>query len=1305
MNYQRKQFRALCEGITTSPPELLAGTANYPFLQNVRTYTQGVIETRPGMVRLNASALADTNVHSLRRLNDAVTGASFRMVGAGTSLYTQNTSTQAMTLRASGFSGAPLSSVIARPEQSPQAWMYLTDGTKAGKLGIVASVPTYYNWGIASPNEAPAAALTAPAAQEIDWFDASAGWAGSGAAAGAIGTTNRINTTISQILYDAGSTGYASCAPASMDENFQPGVRVRINSGGGTDEYVLINSVYPAPSSTTISDISYDSGSTGACTIVLAAASAGLVVNSLLRLNASENVRVQAISVGPDGLPSIRTSTTGTFSAGQTVDGLRSFRAYFAANHAAAETITDVALTFAISGSGLTHLTRTSALNLSKVGARPVQDSDEIHISIRVDNLAGFTEGQIRLDFDGATNDFTRNYFTFSFRPNDLTPALSQTATTISTQQEALARSNVQSIYARKYSDIYGPQDRDPFLGDYYNDYSTLSGISTGGSDVPLPGQTVTGNNQWTELRFKVGQLNRVGSDTTRGLANVAAIRISFNATAAINVQLDSWWVGGTYGPDVGDTGKSYVYCYRARSSITGARSNPSPPMRVGLSPRRERVQVTLTQHADAQVDYLDVYRFGGSLINWRYIGSVSNGVSPVFNDDYPDSVVLANEGLEFDNYQPFPVHDTPHSGVVSVKGNIVEWVSGDKFNTAWERGTQIVINGIPYTLYARPSSDQRVELGENAGSQTSVSYSVPEGLVAGQPLEHVWGPFGEGQTGIFIFGCGNSQQPGTLFWTRADSPDTASDINQLEITSPAEPLIAGGMYDGRPFVYSSERMFFIYPALESTLSTDGVPEERISFRAQEVANSKGLISRHALAVGPKIYFMARDGVYESEGGEPRLISGGLIEIFGHDGQNGVTTNNIPGVDLSQINKLRLSYYDSYLYVNYQSVAAPQRTLIYDTRIRGWLLDTYIPGVNFHYGEEGKGLHSLILAATDGRTYALSGTSDQGVGIPCVVRWPTWDGGDRRPLKLYGDVAFDLETTASTLIPITADFYLDSYQTLLETQTIVRSTTGREWQALSLQSGAGAFAHDLGFQLSWTQVGANQVSLYGADISWVPRPEASSSRYTDWFETGLGTRWWQGLRLHGNTYGQTRSIRVQYQDDTGAVINGPDLTFNLNGETVVTRSWTPFIARKVRLAPLDSLPWTVLGVEWVTEPEPDLATTWTSQPTGHGLPGWQHIREVWIPLRSTASAALTITVDGIAYNYSIGSTGGALNKVWLPTGGLKGRIFQYSITEPTTGVRVYQKDIEVRCKSWGTSGGYQIVRPLGDAHNVNGALL
>lgn len=1297
-------MKALCEGMTTSPPELLIDTKNYPFLKNVRTYTQGIIETRPGLIRLNSSAMADLDVHSLRRLNDDVLSASFRFVGAGTRVYTQDTSTGVATQRATGFSGNPISTVIARPEQSPQAWLYMSEGSKAGKIGFVGGTPTFYNWGIASPNNAPVATLAAPSAAEIDWFDATTGWTGGGASAGAISTNNRINTTISHILYDSGSSGFASCAPATMTEVFQAGVRIRVNSGGGTDEYVLINSVYPSITSTTISSISYDSGSAGACTIVLAAPSAGLVVNALLRLNASENVRVTAISVGPDGLPAIRTSTVGTFSAGQSVDGLRSFRAYFTNSHAAAETLTDVSVTYAIGGAGVTYLTKTSALNLGKVGSRPIQDSDEIHISIKVDNLANLIEGQVQLDFDAATNDFTRNYFTFSFRPNDLIPALKQSATTLSTQQQVLLRDQIQSSFETRYSDQYGAYDnRDPALGDAYSDYSRVSGLNTGGSDVPLPGQTTTGDNQWTEFRFKVGQLIRVGSDQTRGLSNIAAIRLSFNASAALNLELDSWWVGGTYGPDTGDSGAAYIYCYRSRSSVTGARSNPSPPMRVGVTPRRERVQVALSTSADAQVDYLDVYRFGGTLINWRYVGSVANSGSPVFNDDYPDSVINANEGLEFDNYQPFPVKDIPYSGVVNVKGNIVEWVSGTKFNTSWERGTQIILNGIPYTLYSRPSSDQRIELGENAGTQNSVAYSVPEGLLAGQPLESVWGPYGEGQTGIFIFGCGTSKQPGTLFWTKADAPDASSDLNQLEITSPAEPLIAGGMYDGRPFVFSSERMFFIYPETEQSISPDGTVEQRLAFRAQEVANSKGLYCRTALAVGPLIYFMARDGVYASEGGQPQLISGPMIETFGHDGVNGMTTSGIPGVDLSQPSKIRLSYYDSFLYVDYLSVDGAQATLIFDERQRGWFYDSYSPSVLVHYGEEGENQNSIIVGGSDGRTYSFGSTSDQGVGISCVVRWPAWDGGDRRAKKLFSDVAFDIEATASTILPITANIYTDGYQTLSQTTSIVLNAVGRAFHVVDIASGEGIFANDLSFELAWTQVGANKVSLYGADISWAPRPESSQTRWTDWYDTGLGTGWFQGLRIHANTYNVAKQFKVQYQDDAGIIQDGPTFAITLNGEKIITRSWTPFIARKVRIVPLDSVDWTVLKVEWVAEPEPDLTSYWVSQPTGHGLPGWQHIREVWIPVRSTLDATLTITVDGVAYTYTVPSTGGVLSKVYIPTGALKGRIFQYALTETSNGLRVYQKDLEVRCKPWGGTESYQILKPLGDDHNVSGA--
>ncbi len=95
------------------------------------------------------------------------------------------------------------------------------------------------------------------------------------------------------------------------------------------------------------------------------------------------------------------------------------------------------------------------------------------------------------------------------------------------------------------------------------------------------------------------------------------------------------------------------------------------------------------------------------------------------FSDNFLDTELETNPILEFDNFQPFPVLDTPKSGVVNVSGTTVSWVSGDQFNTNWAPGSIIVIGSTAYTLYTSPSFALTLELNESAGTHTSVKYTI----------------------------------------------------------------------------------------------------------------------------------------------------------------------------------------------------------------------------------------------------------------------------------------------------------------------------------------------------------------------------------------------------------------------------------------------------------------------------------------------------------------------------------------------------------------------------------------------------
>jgi len=204
-----------------------------------------------------------------------------------------------------------------------------------------------------------------------------------------------------------------------------------------------------------------------------------------------------------------------------------------------------------------------------------------------------------------------------------------------------------------------------------------------------------------------------------------------------------------------------------------------------------------------------------------------------------------------------------------------------------------------------------------------------------------------------------------------------------------------------------------------------------------------------------------------------------------------------------------------------------------------------------------------------------------------------------------------------------------------------------------------------------------------------------------------GAKWVQGFKLRANTFNLPVPLVVQYYDENLTVqqftvpIAHPD-------EVIVPYSFAPRVMHLARLGQSGSNAWLNMGVvDWVYEPQPELATTWTTQPTTHDINNWHHIRDGYLPVMSTTPVTLLITDDtgnplggGIVIPPS-GGTLVILKAYWVPVAN-KSRTYQYSATS-ASGFRVFQKDLVVNVKPWGTGGAYEAVRPFGDTSRVSGA--
>ena len=1186
-DFTRISHRLHPRGVNLSRPPDSLPPDDYPLLENVRLL-QGSPVARPGQY-----SLYPTQTPSAISVVHSIRRLNDPIGGGFTRFLGIDSKLYSQTAAANpveidaSYSGDPLSMVRYRPDQSVESWMYIADRLKMRKSSVSLSPTTVRNIGIAPPTSPPSVDVDTQAYFLLALFDAAAPWSGTGIA-GVPTAPTRTSTTVAQILYDVGTAGLCVISPATTDNAWlQPGAMIGL---GAVPETVIVSEVHPAVKTTTIAAIAYDAGVTGLCTIVLASSTADLARNSLLYLSSTEYVRVLSVNLGPDGLYSFRCSTALTHVATGSVVGLDAFRSHTVATFAPAATLVAWSVRSTLTGSGIGTIQRDVTTDLSSFSdGNPLTSDDYIHISLKADLPANIVEVRLLIDVDASTNNFLENYYERRFLPSDFSTA---------------------------------------------------------------------GDNGWRELYFRVGGMTRVGTDSTRTLADVKKIGIEITVSATTIIDCSSWWLGGGHGPDVlPGSPVGIYYRYRYRDSRTGARSVPGPATRYGIFPLRQRILVGgLVNSSDAQVDVIDVERLDPLLqspapaaAKWTYVGTVSSAVASLA-DDLIALSIAANPALETNVLQPFPILVPPISGTVTVTGTTVVRTAGDNFPTDLVAGTVILINDTAYQTYGQPTSASRLELAESAGAQTAVSYRIGSPLRVGRPLPVLFGAL-EGPTAGFMFALGDTSNPGNLYWTNGNDPDSAADTNFIEVSSPSDPLIGGAVWQTYVFVATRDRWWLIQPTFD----------QPNLFTPLQLPSPSGLWSRWGWAAGiDGVYFWGRDGFYRLTPYEgAKYISGDLWPLFPHDGQPGVTVNGYIPPDMTVLARLRVSVGDGDVYFDYQDINSNLRTFRYvppspaspapdEEGLGGYFPHIYAHPVTLHYWEEIPDTSTsstlLLLECTNnGRVMQSGGTQDLISTITCRAQTPYLNQGDARPNKLYSDQWFILNSAGSNSgFTITLLGNIGKRAITLKPATVVGvNDLLRGNYLLDINSGLGTLADNISLLISWTAaLGDTTIAPTQTPIEWqcsfVPKPPDTALQATDWTDDGLmGAKWVMALVIEADTTDpdgvvQTRTVQLQHDGGTnGAPVTAATLTIIHAGQSEIPYAVsTPFVGHNLRLAPTDARVWRLFRVRYIWVPYPELttaATPWTDD----GDPAAKFLQGV-VLVADSAGVAAPLTVQGDA---------------------------------------------------------------------------
>lgn len=1194
-------FRFAFGGVNTRDVPDALPPGKYSVAQNIRSTGSNSIRTRPGYTTLyqaGSNAVTDIRGYSTL-LTDSLPRFLSRDANGG--VWLDNGSSVG---NLAGNAGYGASLITFRPSESPQSWMYIGAEGDYQKFSApdANNVVTQYKVGIAEPQNQVEAC---PLARQFIYFGGG-NYNLSGNTTGSIAGITRLNDNTGVALLDpaggAGAGRYSVQVGNNANAAYQSGMLVTI----GANLAPLVEDVIPPiKGNLNIAAIQYVSGNNGNCVIVptqmpLGSETPGaeqlgsLRRGALVKIGGTETVFVQGLIEGPNSLFAFTASTNNTWTAGANLTGIPTIIVNGNPSSPANQNIssTGVSANFTTGIGAITQTLPTSPFAMPMFGGVYPQESDYVHVPLQVSDPTQLVQILILFNVDG--NNFTNNVFYYTVRPSDFANVLSGNQTVLG------------SILQAAENEIIG-------------------NLAPAGSSPPAQGST--GNSQWIEIAFPVSSLSRLGDDQSRSLANCNAMQIQVNTANNITVGLGDVYIGGGAAPDTGNNGSPYMYQCVPLSSLTGVRGNPTPVMRYGCVARRQPVYIktsALNNAYDPQIDTWEVFRYGGSVTSYRFVGTTPVGVD--FTDTSYDAAAESGDVLPIDNTEPWPSIDVPYRAnnaaavgpFLTIPGNNNAFPSTI---TRWLPGTLVQVGGQEaYTLRSRPTSLGanngylfHFEECLNTGNQNSVFVLEPN--VARQTLPYLWGPNEQG----YMFGCGDPLRPGVLQWCKAFTPDSVPTAYDLELCPPSEPLLGGEVLSGVSLVASSLRWWALY------FQSGGNP----LYSQVEVPVGRRLAAPFGKCNdGKLLYFWATDCIAATAGtgAAISLTDTDLYNLFPHGGSSGnnVVRGSITfyAPDYSRAATFRISVREGIIYALYQDSNGIPRVLIGEIRgeVIAWSTDAYADSMTAVYSiEQPKGTLELapslypavVMGSNAGRIFKFQDfTGDNNNGITAKVGTPEWNGGDFRSDELWGDQYVDVVAPAGmTVTPV--------YQgNSVCNSTVIAASNNRQFVPVSLAG--GQLLNFLGLDLTWTDYAGNQATptrLHGWQPSFIQKPETTQDRFGDWYDFGQAS-YVRGLILHADTFGQNKNISVRNADNNALMqfSGGPAPgIINHNNEQQIAYYFTPFVAHMLRDEPQDQVPWRKFGIEWIKDAWPeltDLDSPWINM----GTPQAKFIQGAVIPL-------------------------------------------------------------------------------------------
>lgn len=1019
---------------TNSKPDAIPPT-KYPSAFNVRTSSRNSIHTRPGYI--SQFNTANNSVTDIKAYATIGTDDLPRFLARtdDSKVYLDNGNAVA-TL--AGNAGYGASMIAFRPGASSQSWMYVASIGDYQKLSApdANNNVTAQKVGIAEPQAQLEAATNAPTF--ASFFATAGNWTQGGTAA-APSNSNLIADTVGAAVIADPVVATRLSVQVSIPY-YTPGM---LATFAGANTYP-VEEIWQACAACTVSAIRYDSGTSGACSIVPSVDLSDTIGRgSLIRLNASETVLVLSVTKGTNGTCFFRCSTAGTIAAAQAITGLMAIVVH-------GTVVAGDAITLPMVTSLITTGTGTLSKGITAGTFSPYQQDDYIHVTMLIQDIS--TATTISFVFNVATSvDYVTSILTYS-----ITGA-------------ALAS----RVLAGEVIEVHFP----------------ISALS------PVPGALNPCNGFRVEVVTTAAQSIAVGGLWVGGggSPDVGDAGASYMLRAAPRSSLTG--ARGNATPPM-----RYGVIPR-RQSVTVSVPSASYDTQIDIW------DYYATGGAITAYGYVGSVEAGASSFTFNYFddaiaGAIAAGNTlPTQNFEPWPSIDVSWSVLGGGGNTITAVGSTiTVSGPASWPASILKWLPGTLvtlagFQTYTLRARPVALSGTSYLF----------EIEEALGSQAPASISVAEPIVANQHLPYVWGPdaygviFGNGDplrpgTQYFsrAYAPDIAPQTNTLELSTPDKPLVGGCIRGgVSICASTSQWWA--LYPNAAGGYSQVDLPVGHASVSPyTIDTDG---SAIYFWARDGICRTGGAGFDSLTNEDLYNLFPHDGVPGSNVVVPggiayapdyaRLATFRLAIVNGYLYADYQDSRGIPNTLVCDLRGGGFAWsvdrYVNFVTCHYQPEQSP-----------GAITGT--PMAN----------PLLLMGDSAGHVWKQQDLhNDHDNGIIAILATFEWDGGDARAPSQWGDAYLDLLPATHETNPGSGNAGVAvnplSGGNAIADATYIPFSANRQYVPVSL--GGEYEGKFLGLQISWVDDYANQndaTQLYLWQPSRTPKPEVIRDRFGDW---------------------------------------------------------------------------------------------------------------------------------------------------------------------------------------------------------------